>query len=328
MKDRIEARIYIDDFENVRNLFGNHDENIKLIEENNDVSIVTRGSEIVIIGDRENVRKTENLINNLMKIANKGHVLTEQQVRYTMTLADGGNSERVVDLVNDDVCITARGRKIRPKTLGQKVYIDAIKKHDIVFGIGPAGTGKTYLAMAMAVTAFRNKEVNRIILTRPAVEAGEKLGFLPGDLQEKVDPYLRPLYDALYDILGIDTFRKYMERGMIEVAPLAYMRGRTLDDSFIILDEAQNTTSEQMKMFLTRLGFGSKAVITGDITQVDLPKGSFSGLQEVREILKGIKGIKFVYLTEKDVVRHPLVQEIIKAYDLYSKPDSKNSSPA
>jgi len=328
LKDRIEARIYIDDFEDVRNLFGNHDENIKLIEENNDVSIVTRGSEIVIIGDRESVRKTENLINNLMKIVKKGHVLTEQQVRYTMTIANGGNSERVVDLVDDDVCITARGRKIRPKTLGQKVYIDAIKKHDIVFGIGPAGTGKTYLAMAMAVTAFRNKEVNRIILTRPAVEAGEKLGFLPGDLQEKVDPYLRPLYDALYDILGIDTFRKYMERGMIEVAPLAYMRGRTLDDSFIILDEAQNTTSEQMKMFLTRLGFGSKAVITGDITQVDLPKGSFSGLQEVREILKGIKGIKFVYLTEKDVVRHPLVQEIIKAYDLYSKPGSKNSSPA
>ncbi len=328
MKEKIEARIYIDDFEDVRNLFGNHDENIKLIEENSGVSIVTRGSEIVIIGDREKVKKTENLINNLMKIAKKGHVLTEQQVRYTMALADGGDSGRVVDLVDDNVCITARGRKIRPKTLGQKAYIDAIKKHDIVFGIGPAGTGKTYLAMAMAVTAFRNKEVNRIILTRPAVEAGEKLGFLPGDVQEKVDPYLRPLYDALYDILGIDTFRKYMERGMIEVAPLAYMRGRTLDDSFIILDEAQNTTSEQMKMFLTRLGFGSKAVITGDITQVDLPKGSFSGLQEVREILKGIRGIKFIYLTEKDVVRHPLVQEIIKAYDLYPKPGSKNSSPA
>jgi len=328
LKEKIEARIYIDDFEDVRNLFGNHDENIKLIEENSGVSIVTRGSEIVIIGDREKVKKTENLINNLMKIAKKGHVLTEQQVRYTMALADGGDSGRVVDLVDDNVCITARGRKIRPKTLGQKAYIDAIKKHDIVFGIGPAGTGKTYLAMAMAVTAFRNKEVNRIILTRPAVEAGEKLGFLPGDVQEKVDPYLRPLYDALYDILGIDTFRKYMERGMIEVAPLAYMRGRTLDDSFIILDEAQNTTSEQMKMFLTRLGFGSKAVITGDITQVDLPKGSFSGLQEVREILKGIRGIKFIYLTEKDVVRHPLVQEIIKAYDLYPKPGSKNSSPA
>ncbi|HHV82503.1 PhoH family protein [Tepidanaerobacter sp. EBM-49] len=300
-------------------LFGNRDINAKYIEEQFDVRIVTRNDEISIIGEEKDVKTVEQLLNQMVEMLQKDDAPTANDVKYFVRLAKNGEGEKINELYDDVVCYTHRGKPIKPKTIGQKLYTLAMKKNDIVFGIGPAGTGKTYLAMAMAVTAFKEKEVNRIILTRPAVEAGEKLGFLPGDLQDKVDPYLRPLYDALYDILGVEAFRRYMEKGLIEVAPLAYMRGRTLDDSFVILDEAQNTTSEQMKMFLTRLGFGSKAVVTGDLTQVDLPKGVYSGLEEVREILKDIKGIQFVYLDDKDVVRHEVVQRIIKAYERFDE---------
>lgn len=314
-----ELAINIDNVEETANLFGNFDENIKLIEKGLDVKIVVRGGTIKITGEEKNVDSANKLFTKLMDMIKKGDVITTQNVLYTMNLIDEGEEEKLKELMSDIVCITARGKQIRCKTYGQLRYVEAIRKNQIVFGIGPAGTGKTYLAMAMAITALKNKEVGRIILTRPAVEAGEKLGFLPGDLQEKVDPYLRPLYDALYDILGAEVFQKYMEKGLIEVAPLAYMRGRTLDDSFIILDEAQNTTPEQMKMFLTRIGFGSKAVITGDVTQIDLPKGKKSGLKEVMEILRGIEGIEFVMLSEQDVIRHPLVAKIIKAYEEYEK---------
>lgn len=318
---KIESRISIEtrDIKEMVNLFGEHDKNMILIEKELCVEIVVRANNIIIFGEEDKVLKAEELIKSLIEIWRTGQILTSHDIRYAITLAKGGNSEYMMELVDDIVCVTARGKNVRPKTLGQKVYAEAIRNNDIVFGIGPAGTGKTYLAMAMAVSAFKNREVNRIILTRPAVEAGEKLGFLPGDLQEKVDPYLRPLYDALYDIIGGEAYQKYIEKGMIEVAPLAYMRGRTLDDSFIILDEAQNTTTEQMKMFLTRMGFSSKAVITGDITQIDLPKGKYSGLEEARTILKNIKGIEFVYLTDRDVVRHPLVQKIVKAYEEYTQ---------
>ncbi|KKC29996.1 PhoH family protein [Caldanaerobacter subterraneus KAk] len=314
-----ELAINIDNVEETANLFGNFDENIKLIEKGLDVKIVVRGGTIKITGEEKNVDSANKLFTKLMDMIKKGDVITTQNVLYTMNLIDEGEEEKLKELMSDIVCITARGKQIRCKTYGQLRYVEAIRKNQIVFGIGPAGTGKTYLAMAMAITALKNKEVGRIILTRPAVEAGEKLGFLPGDLQEKVDPYLRPLYDALYDILGAEVFQKYMEKGLIEVAPLAYMRGRTLDDSFIILDEAQNTTPEQMKMFLTRIGFGSKAVITGDVTQIDLPRGKKSGLKEVMEILRGIEGIEFVMLSEQDVIRHPLVAKIIKAYEEYEK---------
>ncbi|HBT50324.1 MAG: Phosphate starvation-inducible protein PhoH, predicted ATPase [Caldanaerobacter subterraneus] len=314
-----ELAINIDNVEETANLFGNFDENIKLIEKGLDVKIVVRGGTIKITGEEKNVDSANKLFTKLMDMIKRGDVITTQNVLYTMNLIDEGEEEKLKELMSDIVCITARGKQIRCKTYGQLRYVEAIRKNQIVFGIGPAGTGKTYLAMAMAITALKNKEVGRIILTRPAVEAGEKLGFLPGDLQEKVDPYLRPLYDALYDILGAEVFQKYMEKGLIEVAPLAYMRGRTLDDSFIILDEAQNTTPEQMKMFLTRIGFGSKAVITGDVTQIDLPKGKKSGLKEVMEILRGIEGIEFVMLSEQDVIRHPLVAKIIKAYEEYEK---------
>ncbi|WP_028992567.1 PhoH family protein [Thermoanaerobacter thermocopriae] len=314
-----ELAINIEDIDQAANLFGNFDENIKLIEEGLDVKIVLRGGTIKITGEEKNVESANKLFNKLMGMIEKGDVITTQNVLYTMNMIEAGEEEKLKSLMSDIVCITARGKQIRCKTYGQMKYVEAMRKNQIVFGIGPAGTGKTYLAMAMAITAMKNKEVGRIILTRPAVEAGEKLGFLPGDLQEKVDPYLRPLYDALYDILGAEVFQKYMEKGLIEVAPLAYMRGRTLDDSFIILDEAQNTTPEQMKMFLTRIGFGSKAVITGDVTQIDLPRGKKSGLKEVMEILKGIEGIEFVMLSEEDVIRHPLVAKIIKAYEIYEK---------
>ncbi len=309
--------IYRNDY--VLELFGNFDENIKLIEKEFNVDIVSREGEIRILGEEPYILFTQKLITSLLRIIEKQGKLTKQEITYAIQLVLEGQEDTLKELLEQIVCITASGKAIKPKTIGQKMYINSIKENDIVFGIGPAGTGKTYLAMAMAITAFKNKEVNRIILTRPAVEAGESLGFLPGDLQEKVDPYLRPLYDALYDILGPETYAKYMERGLIEVAPLAYMRGRTLDSAFVILDEAQNTTNEQMKMFLTRLGFGSKAVITGDITQVDLPKGKSSGLKQVTNILKGIRGIDFIYLTKKDVVRHQLVQRIIEAYDEYEK---------
>lgn len=314
-----EKAISVERMEQAVSLFGNFDENINLLEKEFDVKTVCRGSEIKVQGEAENVEKAVRAINGLLLLINKGEQLNEQNVRYVITMVNEGSENKLGEMSADCVCITAKGKPVKAKTLGQKKYIESINENTIVFGIGPAGTGKTYLAVALAVRAFRAKEVNRIILTRPAVEAGEKLGFLPGDLQQKVDPYLRPLYDALFDMLGAESFQKYQERGSIEVAPLAYMRGRTLDDSFIILDEAQNTTAEQMKMFLTRLGFNSKIVVTGDITQIDLPDGKKSGLVEVIKILKHVDDIKTVRFTEKDVVRHKLVQDIIKAYDKYEE---------
>lgn len=315
----VEQTFSIDRMEHAVSLFGSFDENIKLIEKEFQVKVICRGSELKIQGDEENVDKGKRAINNLLALINKGETLTEQNVRYVISLVKEGNDDKLTSMAGDCICISAKGKPIKAKTLGQKKYIESIKNNTVVIGVGPAGTGKTYLAVAMAVSAFRAKQVNRIILTRPAVEAGEKLGFLPGDLQQKVDPYLRPLYDALFDMLGAESFQKYQERGNIEVAPLAYMRGRTLDDSFIILDEAQNTTPEQMKMFLTRLGFGSKIVVTGDITQIDLPDGKKSGLVEVIKILKNVEDIQTVKFSEKDVVRHKLVQDIIKAYDKYEE---------
>lgn len=311
----MEQIINIDRMEHAVALFGSFDENIKLIESEFCVRVTARDSELKLSGEPENVMKAAKAISGLLSLLSRGEQLSEQNVRYCISLINEGSEEKIEQLASDCICVTAKGKPIKPKTIGQKQYCQAIKDNTITIGVGPAGTGKTYLAVAMAVTAFRAKEINRIILTRPAVEAGEKLGFLPGDLQSKVDPYLRPLYDALFDMLGAETYQKYLERGNIEVAPLAYMRGRTLDDSFIILDEAQNTTSEQMKMFLTRLGNGSKMVITGDITQIDLPNGAKSGLKEAVRILKNIKDIKHVTFSEKDVVRHKLVQDIIKAYE-------------
>ncbi len=311
----MEQIISIDRLEHAVALFGSFDENIKLIESEFSVKVTARDSELKISGEPESVMKASKVVDSLLSLLNRGEQLSEQNVRYCISLINEGSEEKIEQLATDCICVTAKGKPIKPKTIGQKHYCNAIKDNTITIGVGPAGTGKTYLAVAMAVTAFRAKEINRIILTRPAVEAGEKLGFLPGDLQSKVDPYLRPLYDALFDMLGAETYSKYLERGNIEVAPLAYMRGRTLDDSFIILDEAQNTTSEQMKMFLTRLGNGSKMVITGDITQIDLPSGAKSGLKEAVKILKNIKDIKHVTFSEKDVVRHKLVQDIIKAYE-------------
>ena len=310
-----EQIINIDRMEQAVSLFGSFDENIRILEKEFAVDIVNRGSQLKITGEDIAVTKAAKALQGLIMLINKGEQLTEQNVRYCISLVNEGNDDKLPSISSDCICITTSGKPVKPKTLGQKKYIDMINSNTIVFGVGPAGTGKTYLAVAMAVKAFRAKEVNRIILTRPAVEAGEKLGFLPGDLQQKVDPYLRPLYDALFDMLGADSFQKYQEKGNIEVAPLAYMRGRTLDDSFIILDEAQNTTPEQMKMFLTRLGFNSKIVVTGDVTQIDLPDGKKSGLKEAVKILKGIDDIETVRFTEKDVVRHKLVQDIIKAYE-------------
>lgn len=316
-KDKIERQISIEDNNLISELFGKYDENLKIIEEEFETELFLRDNMLVIVGDDSSTELVEKLIYKLIEIINSQQRLTKQELRYTIELVRKGKEEQLKELLNEVVCITASGKTIKPKTIGQKMYIDSIRNNDIVFGIGPAGTGKTYLAMAMAVTAFKNKEVNRIVLTRPAVEAGESLGFLPGDLQEKVDPYLRPIYDALFDILGGETYQKLIEKGLIEVAPLAYMRGRTLDSSYVILDEAQNTTNEQMKMFLTRLGFGSKAIITGDVTQIDLSKGKASGLVTVSKILKDVKGIEFITLTKNDIVRHPLVQRIIEAYEKY-----------
>ena len=310
-----EQVVNVDRMEQAVSLFGSFDENIKLVESQYNVKIVSRGSELKVSGDASDVSKAVRAVNGLLTLINRGESLSEQNVRYVLSLVDEGNEDKLEQMTGDCVCITAKGKPVKPKTLGQKKYIEAIRNNTIVLGAGPAGTGKTYLAVAAAVTAFRAKEINRISLTRPAVEAGEKLGFLPGDLQQKVDPYLRPLYDALFDMLGAESFQRYQERGSIEVAPLAYMRGRTLDDSFIILDEAQNTTREQMKMFLTRLGFNSKIVVTGDITQIDLPDGKKSGLVEAMRILKNIDDIAINVFTEKDVVRHRLVQDIIKAYE-------------
>lgn len=315
----IEQVIEFEALEQAVSLFGSFDENIKLIENEYNVSVVSRGTDLKVIGDAENVSKASRAINSLLVLIGKGESINEQNVRYVISLVNEGSEDRLSSMNSDSICITSNGKPVKPKTLGQKKYCEAIRGNTITFGIGPAGTGKTYLAVAMAVTAFRAKEVNRIILTRPAVEAGEKLGFLPGDLQSKVDPYLRPLYDALFDMLGAENFQRCQERGAIEVAPLAYMRGRTLDDSFIILDEAQNTTPEQMKMFLTRLGFRSKMVITGDITQIDLPDGKRSGLKKVLGILKNIDDISICRFNQKDVVRHKLVQDIVNAYQKYEE---------
>lgn len=314
-KTNKEGSIEINDNEIIKELAGNLDKNIKEIEEQMDVQLKINENAITIYGLDINVELTQRLLKNLSYIIHKQNILQEQDLKYAIDFIKSGKEGNLKELLDDVICISASGKSLKPKTFGQKRYIDSLRIHDIVFGIGPAGTGKTYLAMAMAIQAFKNKEVNRIILTRPAVEAGENLGFLPGDLQEKVDPYLRPIYDALFEILGADTYFKFFEKGLIEVAPLAYMRGRTLDSSYVILDEAQNTTNEQMKMFLTRLGFGSKAIITGDITQIDLVRGKESGLKTVMEILKDVKGVDFINLTSADIVRHPLVQRIINAYE-------------
>ena len=315
-----EQTVNIDRMEQAVGLFGSFDENIKLIEKQYSVTVNMRGSELKVSGEPENVVLAVRAVNALLNMLNRGETLNDQTIRYVFSLVAEGDEQGAALLAdNDCICITSKGRPIKPKTLGQKKYTEAISKNTVTFGVGPAGTGKTYLAVAMAVMAFRARQVNRIILTRPAVEAGEKLGFLPGDLQHKVDPYLRPLYDALFDMLGAENFQRYQERGNIEVAPLAYMRGRTLDDSFIILDEAQNTTNEQMKMFLTRLGFGSKMVVTGDITQIDLPEGKRSGLADVIGILKNIEDIAIIRFTDKDVVRHRLVQDIVRAYEAHNQ---------
>jgi len=315
----LERTISAERVEALISVFGSFDENIRRIEDALGVSIVNRGTELKVTGEEEAVDKAVRTLQGLITLASRGEQIDEQRVRYLITLVKEGNDEQVSQMTKDVVCITAKGKPIKAKTVGQQHYMKAIQKNTITIGVGPAGTGKTYLAVAAAVAAFRERTVNRIILTRPAVEAGERLGFLPGDLQNKVDPYLRPLYDALYDMLGPETFQKYQERGSIEVAPLAYMRGRTLDDSFIILDEAQNTTREQMKMFLTRLGFGSKIVITGDVTQIDLPDDKISGLKDAVRVLDGVEDIAICRLTSADVVRHALVQQIINAYEKAAK---------
>lgn len=324
MTERI---VNFDRVEDLIAVFGSFDENIKRIEDALNVTIVNRGTDLRVSGEAEAADKAVRALEGLLALAAKGEVIDEQRVRYLITLVQEGNDDYVSQMAKDVVCITAKGKPIKAKTVGQQQYMKAIGKNTITLGVGPAGTGKTYLAVAAAVAAFRARTVNRIILTRPAVEAGERLGFLPGDLQNKVDPYLRPLYDALYEMLGPETFQKYQERGSIEVAPLAYMRGRTLDDSFIILDEAQNTTKEQMKMFLTRLGFGSKIVITGDVTQIDLPSDKTSGLKDAMRVLEGVKDIAICRLTAADVVRHSLVQQIIDAYERADKkPETKSAA--
>ncbi len=315
----IEKVMQIDRMENVISVFGSFDQNLRIIETELGVSITNRDDQLKIAGEAENVMHAEKAIDGLLSLAARGEPIDGQNVRYIIKMVLAGQEDKIGDLARGVICVTAKGRPVKPKTIGQKTYVDAIKNNTVTLGIGPAGTGKTYLAVACAVAAFREKRVNRIVLTRPAVEAGERLGFLPGDLQSKVDPYLRPLYDALFEMLGAETYNKYLERGDIEVAPLAYMRGRTLDDSFIILDEAQNTSREQMKMFLTRLGFGSTAVITGDVTQIDLPPDKISGLKEAMRVLEGVEGIAICKLSGADVVRHVIVQRIIEAYERHAK---------
>lgn len=319
-----EKIVSVENEEQLSVLFGQFDENINRIQKEYNVMIVSRAGAVKIIGDEKNAAAAAKAVEALLKINSSGHPLNEQTVRYVTSMVADGAEQQLEELSGDGVCVTSSGKIVRPRTVGQKKYLDAIKNNTIVLGIGPAGTGKTYLAVAMAVKAFRNHQIKKIILTRPAVEAGEKLGFLPGDLQDKVDPYLRPLYDALFDMFGAESFARYMEKGIIEVAPLAYMRGRTLDEAFIILDEAQNTTSEQIKMFLTRLGNESRMVITGDITQIDLPDTKKSGLVEAIKVLRGIDDIEIHRFTEKDVVRHKLVQDIIKAYEKYNEGRTKN----
>jgi phosphate starvation-inducible PhoH-like protein len=310
------------DIHEAASLFGRRDEKIRLIEKELGVVVISNGHDVHIDGDPFDVEIAKKVVRDLLEVIRQGHKLTTGDVRYSIELAKEGSRTSLAMIMEDVIQVTTRGKKIAPRTLGQKIYLDAMRRRDVVFAIGPAGTGKTYLAMAMAVAALKMREVSKIILTRPVVDAGEKLGFLPGDLQDKVDPYLRPVYDALYDIVGIETFRKHLDKGVIEIAPLAYMRGRTLDDSFVVLDEAQNTTHEQMKMFLTRMGFGSKLVITGDLTQTDLPSLKQSGLNEVRYILGDVEDIEFIYLTDKDVVRHEIVQKIIRAYEKYDNQKS------
>ena len=313
----MEQRISIERMEQAVNIFGSFDENIRLLEKEFNVTVTNRDGELRISGEAEDVMHAAKAVQAMLTLSSRGEALGEQNVRYIIDMVRTGKEEQISELAGDVLCISAKGRPVKPKTLGQKEYIASVLKNTVTIGVGPAGTGKTYLAVAAAVAAFRDKQVNRIVLTRPAVEAGERLGFLPGDLQSKVDPYLRPLYDALFDMLGAETYQKYLERGNIEVAPLAYMRGRTLDDSFIILDEAQNTSREQMKMFLTRMGFGSKVVITGDITQIDLPTDKVSGLKEAMKVLRDVEGVGICQLTQEDVVRHVMVQRIIEAYARY-----------
>ena len=319
----MEQRISLERMEEAVSLFGSFDENIRLLENEFHVSVVNREEQLIISGEPEDTMLAGKAIEALLRLISRGEIVGEQHVRYVVGLCRSGQLDRIDELTKDVVCISAKGRPIKPKTIGQKDYIKTIQAKPVTIGVGPAGTGKTYLAVAAAVSAFREKEVSRIILTRPAVEAGERLGFLPGDLQSKVDPYLRPLYDALFDMLGPETYQKYLEKGSIEVAPLAYMRGRTLDDSFIILDEAQNTSREQMKMFLTRMGFGSRVVITGDVTQIDLPSDKPSGLKEAMKVLDGVEGVGICRLTQNDVVRHIMVQRIIEAYAKFEEKKKK-----
>ena len=311
----VERTINIERLEQMTDIFGSFDENIGILEKELGITVLNRNTELKVVGEETKADRAVRVIESLLVLSSKGEGINEQNIRYAIGLVEENKESQIAELSKDIICITTKGKPIKPKTIGQRDYINAIQSHTITLGVGPAGTGKTYLAVAAAVNAFREKKINRIILTRPAIEAGEKLGFLPGDLQSKVDPYLRPLYDGLYDMIGPESFQRYMERGTIEVAPLAYMRGRTLDDSFIILDEAQNTTPEQMKMFLTRLGFNSKAVITGDITQIDLPDGKSSGLRDAMKVLKDVEDVAQCILTSTDVVRHVLVQRIINAYE-------------
>ena len=318
----MEQRISIERLEQAVNIFGSFDENVRLIEAEFGVTVANREGELRVNGEPEDTMLACKALQALLTLSNRGEPINEQNVRYVIGLVRAGQEDKVSELTQDVICISSKGRPIKPKTIGQKQYVESILHNTVTIGVGPAGTGKTYLAVAAAVAAFRERKINRIILTRPAVEAGERLGFLPGDLQSKVDPYLRPLYDALFDMLGAETYQKYLERGNIEVAPLAYMRGRTLDDSFIILDEAQNTSCEQMKMFLTRMGFGSKMVITGDATQIDLPADKMSGLKQAVRVLKGVEGIGICELNDQDVVRHVMVQRIIRAYQDYE--DARN----
>lgn len=318
----MEQRISIERMEQAVSIFGSFDENMRLIESEFHVTVANREGELRVNGEPENTMLGCKALQALLTLSNRGEPITEQNVRYVIGLVRAGQEDKIAELTQDVICISSKGRPIKPKTIGQKRYVDSILKNTVTIGVGPAGTGKTYLAVAAAVAAFRERKINRIILTRPAVEAGERLGFLPGDLQSKVDPYLRPLYDALFDMLGAETYQKYLERGNIEVAPLAYMRGRTLDDSFIILDEAQNTSCEQMKMFLTRMGFGSKMVVTGDATQIDLPADKMSGLKQAVRVLRDVEGIGICELNEQDVVRHVMVQRIIRAYQDYE--DARN----